>query len=342
MSWLSFILILFGASWACVGLFRMYAIRKGMLDQPNGRSSHYAATARGGGVVFFMGWAILVAILYFMKFIPYEMIECFYPVILIGGIGYLDDRGGLSTRIRFLFQCIAAVSFLLIIHEDGSTIQNYLMLSYPYNIAVIAFGMVWLTNLYNFMDGSDGMAAQQGLFFFTVMGYFLLQQQAVELGVLACGLAALLAGFLTWNWPIARIFMGDSGSYFLGFTIAVYAILSHKYCGVSLVVSAILMTLFWFDATVTLLRRVAKREKWYQPHRLHAYQRLIQYGCSHQTVLIGAIAVNVILAGLAYIAFNNPHYEKIAFFAATGLLACLYLGVEIIRPMYRAWYGATK
>lgn len=342
MSWLSFILILFGASWACVGLFRAYAIRKGMLDQPNERSSHYAATARGGGVVFFVGWVILVSVLYAIKFIPYQMLECFYPIILVGGLGYLDDRGGLSTRIRFLFQCVAAISFLLIIHEDGSVIQNYITLSYPYSIVLIAFAMVWVTNLYNFMDGSDGMAAQQGLFFFTAMGYFLLQQQAVELGVLAWGLAALLAGFLTWNWPVARIFMGDSGAYFLGFTIAVYAILSHKYFGVSFVVSAILMSLFWFDATITLLRRVAKREKWYQPHRLHAYQRLIQRGWSHQTVLMGAIAVNIVLAGLAYMAFHDPHHEKFAFFIATGLLTCLYLGVEIIKPMYRAWYGATK
>lgn len=342
MSWLSFLLILFAASWACVGLFRAYAVRKGMLDQPNGRSSHYAATARGGGVVFFAGWTILVGVLYAIKFVPYKMMECFYPILLVGWLGYLDDRRGLSTRIRFIFQCIAAASFLFIIHEDGGVIQSYINLPYPYSVGLIAFGIVWMTNLYNFMDGSDGMAAQQGLFFFSASGYFLLQHQGVELGVLAWGLAALLAGFLTWNWPTARIFMGDSGSYFLGFTIAVYAILSHKYFGVSLVVSAILMSLFWFDATITLLRRIIKREKWHEPHRLHAYQRLIQHGWSHQTVLIGAIAINMMLCALAYLAFSDPRYEMFAFFTAMGLLTCLYLGVEIIKPMYRAWYGATK
>lgn len=342
MSWLSFLLILFGVSWACVGLFRAYAIRKGMLDQPNGRSSHYAATARGGGVVFFVGWTILVGVLYAIKFIPYQIVECFYPILLVGWLGYLDDRRGLSTRVRFIFQCIAAVSFLLIIHEDGSLIQNYITLSYAYSIGLIVFGIVWMTNLYNFMDGSDGMAAQQGLFFFAVSGGFLFQHQAIEFAILAWGLVALLAGFLTWNWPISRIFMGDSGSYFLGFTVAIYAILSHKYFGISLVVSAILMSLFWFDATITLIRRIIKREKWYQPHRSHAYQRLIQHGWSHQAVLIGAIAVNVVLAGLAYLAFSDPCYENVALFTSIGLLACLYLGVEIIKPMYHAWYGATK
>ena len=148
--------------------------------------------------------------------------------------------------------------------------------------------------------------------------------------------------FFVWNWPVARIFMGDSGSYFLGFTISVFAILSHKYYDISLVVWGILTSLFWFDATVTLVRRFIKREKWRQPHRLHAYQRLIQHGWSHQLVLILAMCVNVFLSAMAYFAFKQPQYEIIWLYISLIMLTFLYLLVELAKPMYRAWYGATE
>jgi Fuc2NAc and GlcNAc transferase len=199
-----------------------------------------------------------------------------------------------------------------------------------------------MTNLFNFMDGSDGMAAQEALYFFTIGGYFLFQHQAIELAALSWGLSALLAGFLVWNWPVARIFMGDSGSYFLGFSIAMFAIIGHKYFQISLVVWGILTSLFWFDATVTLIRRILNRDQWRKPHRLHAYQRLIQYGWSHQTVLILAICINALLSGLAYFAFQQPQLEMFSFYIALIVLTLLYLFVEFMKPMYRAWYGAAK
>ena len=164
MSWLVFLLGLFGISWAGVGFFRAYAIRKGMLDQPNGRSSHYAATPRGGGIVLCLCWLGLVAGLYFVKFITLQAVICFLPILLVGFLGYCDDKKGLSSLTRFMFQCLAAAGFLFIIQEDGSLIQSYIDISYPFSLILIGLGMVWMTNLYNFMDGSDGMAAQEALF----------------------------------------------------------------------------------------------------------------------------------------------------------------------------------
>lgn len=345
MTWLSYLFIIFGLSWCFVGAFRSYAVNKGMLDQPNGRSSHYAATARGGGIVFFVGWFLLMGTLYFLEWISYDVVQCFYPVLLVGFVGYWDDNKGLSAVSRFLFQCIAASAFLFLIKEQGLMIQPWLdfpWLNVPWQayFGIMVIGIVWMTNLYNFMDGSDGMAAQEAIFFFGMGGYFLLEVQSNELAMLAFGLVALLLGFLAWNWPVARIFMGDSGSCFLGFTMAAYALISHKYFDIPLVIWAILTGLFWFDATITLFRRILKRENWREAHRLHAYQRLIQYGWSHQKVLFSAIVANGVLSLLAWVAFRAPRLEAFSFGLSVAFLTCLYLMVEIAKPMYGTWYEA--
>jgi len=206
---------------------------------------------------------------------------------------------------------------------------------------IICSAIVWMTNLYNFMDGSDGFAAAQGLFIFGMAGYFLYDLQVYSFATLSWGLVALLAGFLIWNWPVARIFMGDAGSYFLGFLTAVIALMSYKVYQLPLMLWVILTSLFWFDATVTLLRRMLAREKWYKPHRLHAYQRLIQAGWSHQQVLLSAIGANTILSGLAWLAYHDPRLMPFSFGVAIAFLTCLYIMVEIIKPMFTQWHEAA-
>lgn len=340
MTWIAFLFLLYGISWALVGLYREYAVDKGMLDQPNERSSHYAATPRGGGIVFFLCWIALVGTYLGFQWVSWDSVKYFVPVLLIGFVGFLDDRTSLSASIRFICQCIAATAFLFLIGEGGTLIQPLLNLPLPICFVVMVLGMVWMTNLYNFMDGSDGMASQQAIFFFAMAGMFLFKASAPELGIFAWGLMALLCGFLTWNWPTARIFMGDSGSCFLGFIMASYALVGHKYYDIPLTVWAILTSLFWFDATVTLVRRMLKRENWRKAHRLHAYQRLIQFGWSHQRVLVGAIGVNCILATLAWVAYCDPRLEMFSLGLSVAVLACLYLMVEVAKPMYGTWYEA--
>lgn len=339
MTWTAYLLMLFGASWALVGLFRAHAIDRGMLDHPSERSSHYAPTARGGGVVFFGAWMALIGVLYITDNVSLTLVKIFAPVGLVGAIGFWDDTRGASKVIRLLFQSVAALLFLWMVTEG---VENVLVeKNIPVLLSLLAtvLGIVWMTNLFNFMDGSDGMAAQEAMFVFGMGGYFLLQQGAVALGILALGLVALLAGFLTWNWPVARIFMGDSGSYFLGFTLSMYAIIGDCYCGIPLVIWFILTGLFWFDATVTLVRRILHQEKWSTPHRLHAYQRLIQHGWSHQAVLLCAIMANTVLAGLAWIAFYDPRLQSFSIGVGVVFLTALYLLVEMVKPMYSDWYG---
>jgi len=205
-------------------------------------------------------------------------------------------------------------------------------------IPVLILGIVWMTNLFNFMDGSDGLAAMEAIIILSMGGYFFFMSNAIDFAILSWGLAALVAGFLTWNWPAAIIFMGDSGSCFLGFVIAILALISYKLYSVPIMPWIILTSLFWFDATITLLRRILAREKWTEAHKVHAYQRLIQFGWSHFEVLLGATIINLMLVILAFWSFSDPSVNKLAFSLSIFMLVIAYLVVEIIKPMFRNWH----
>lgn len=339
MTWLAFIFLLFSLSWAGVGIFRWYAIDKGMMDEPTERSSHTSPTPRGAGIVFFIGWMILLGIFYYYQVINKHLAYCFLPLLGVGLIGFWDDYYESSIKTRLLVQLSAAILSLWLIGEGGETIYPWLsFLPLPLCFIILVLTIVWMINLFNFMDGADGFAASQAIVIFGVGGYFLYQIQAYELAMLACGLVALLAGFLTWNWPGAQVFMGDSGSYFLGFLIVLYALVSDKFFNLPIMLWVILTGLLWFDATITLIRRVLNTKDWYKPHRSHAYQRLIQAGWSHQQVLWSALMVNVVLTSLALIAYHDPRLMTFAFGLAVTFLSCLYIMVEIVRPMFKQWH----
>jgi Fuc2NAc and GlcNAc transferase len=197
-----------------------------------------------------------------------------------------------------------------------------------------AVGIAWLTNLYNFMDGIDGIAGGEALAAGTAGGALLMAAGAPGLGAAALLLAAASAGFLAWNWPPAKIFMGDVGSGFLGFAFCVLAVLSERSGAVPLAVWMMLLGVFVFDATATLLRRVLNGEHFFEAHRRHAYQRAVQSGLSHGRVSGGVLAVNLALAGAAAVACSQrPLILPIAAVSLAALLA-LYLWVERRKPMW--------
>ncbi len=135
--------------------------------------------------------------------------------------------------------------------------------------------------------------------------------------------------------------MGDSGSYFLGFLISIYALISYKLLNMPLEIWAILTTLFWFDATVTLVRRILAKQNWREAHRLHAYQRLISAGWSHQQVLFSAILINSVLGGLSVVAYHDPRLSTFALGLGIAFVGFLYLIVEIYKPMFGSWHGTA-
>lgn len=341
MSWLAYLLLLFALSWAGVGIYRWYAIDKGLIDNPNARSSHIAPTPRGGGVIFFFGWLVLLSVLHYYRMVGIEYIWYFLPCIFVGLIGFWDDFKNLSASLRLIVHVFSAALALYFMNENGGLIASWFpFLPWPGCLLVLVLGMVWMTNLFNFMDGSDGIAASEAMVVFTIGGYFLYDAHAYELATLAWGLVALVGGFLTWNWPLAQIFMGDSGSGFLGFMVALFALISYKFFQIPLLLWAILTGVFWFDATLTLVRRMLAGEEWRKPHRSHAYQRLIQAGWTHQQVLLGTITINAVLAGLAVVAYRDQRLLSFAFGVSVAFLSCIYIVVELIKPMFKRWHEA--
>lgn len=346
MSWFSYSFLLFSLSWACVGMYRWYAVDKGMLDAPSERSSHIAPTPRGAGFVFALGWIVVLGVLHHYRIISNHFLLYFSPALVIALLGFWDDHKNLSAGIRFFIQTLCAVAILFILNEGGYLIQPWFpSIPLPICFFMLAFGIVWMINLFNFMDGSDGIAACEGLFVFGVGGYILFQIPnilAYEMATLAWSLCALLAGFLAWNWPIARVFMGDSGSCFLGVMVALFALVTNKLFNVPFMIWVMLTSLFWFDATITLLRRILAGEEWRKPHRKHAYQRLIQAGWSHQKVLLCTIVVNAGISYMTYLTFKDPRLTSFMFGLILTLLTCLYLLVEVVKPMFKKWHDGAK
>lgn len=338
MSWMSFLFILFAITWAGVGAWRAFAIRRGLLDKPNNRSSHTIPTPRGGGIICLTVWSCLLLIFYYINFLSLFELTLFVPATLAGCLGFVDDLKGLSAKVRFVGQCSLAFAILIILSNLPHYFSSVFGLPSILSALVLVLLIVWLINVFNFMDGTDGLAAVQGLFIFAIGGYFLYQHQAVTLSVLAWAYCAILGGFLAWNWPPAKIFMGDSGSCFLGCLTATMALAGFSIYQLSLIPWIILTAPFWFDASVTLLRRIMAKEQWTKPHRRHAYQRMIQYGWGHQKLLTFAILVNCMTGGIAFWTYGEPRLEWFGVGLTLVLLTSIYLLTEVAKPMYKTWY----
>jgi len=200
----------------------------------------------------------------------------------------------------------------------------------PAGSLLALIGIVWAVNLFNFMDGIDGIAGVEAVTVGT--GGALLLWAAGQSGgaSVSLAIAAAALGFLFWNWAPARIFMGDAGSGFLGFSFAVLAIWSENTHGPSVILWGILAMVFVFDATVTLIRRALRHEALAKPHRSHAYQRLVQAGKSHAVVTGVVLALNLLLILLVL----SPGMGPVpAFGMALAVCGGAYLIVEILRPM---------
>jgi Fuc2NAc and GlcNAc transferase len=194
----------------------------------------------------------------------------------------------LSAQVRLAVQFAAGLGFLVALTGvPASTAAAVLLL-----LATVA--IAWASNLFNFMDGIDGIAGMEALFICTVAGALVWRHNA-SFAALLWVVAAAAAGFLIWNWAPARIFMGDVGSGFLGFLIAAIAALTIARGQLALPVWLILWALFLADTAVTLVRRIVRRERWWAAHRSHAYQRLATHLGSHAQVTLIYAALNLIV-----------------------------------------------
>jgi UDP-N-acetylmuramyl pentapeptide phosphotransferase/UDP-N-acetylglucosamine-1-phosphate transferase len=280
-----------------------FSLKKNILDIPNERSSHSHPTPRGGGLAIVISWYIGITILFFTGNLTMNLYFALLSGIVLAGISLIDDISGLKPIIRLVAQTITAI-FSLILLEGihpilffGKDIIPTILL-----YAVTIAGMVWFINLFNFLDGIDGYASFEAITLSSA--FYLFTGQDINLILIACVL-----GFLIWNRPKARIFMGDVGSTQLGYILIVLGIYFHNENTLSIIYWLILSAPFWFDATLTLYRRWRNNEKLSQAHRKHIYQRLVQAGYSHLHVDILLLVANLILAVLVFIFSKNGALE---------------------------------
>lgn len=338
MSFFIFAAAAIALSYCATSLFLKYALHKKIMDIPGSRSSHRAPTPRGGGVGFVAVWSMVAAALIFFEGSSIVSISALLiGALVVASIGFIDDHIEVVSWKRFFVHMLAAVFFIVML--DGWPTLDFGAGKVGWGSAgvfIAVLSIVWSINLYNFMDGIDTIASLEAIFIFVAGGAMVWLSGGRTEGLLALMLAAAVGGFMIWNLPPARIFMGDVGSGFLGFLVASFALLGERKYGVPVLLWVILYGVFLFDATATLFRRIIRGEKWHKPHRSHAYQRLHQAGWSHGQVVAGAGCLNAVLCIFAFAAFLYPSFILSALFLSLILLTTIYLLVEHRNPMKKA------
>lgn len=318
--------LVFVASLVLTWVVRHYAIRKSIIDIPNDRSSHTIPTPRGGGLAVAISWFLGLTFIFIKGKIEPSVYYALLSGLPLTLIGFADDIFSLKPNVRFLVQFVCAVSALWFLRGLQIFPFPFGDLDWIIILTPLAFvAIIWAINLFNFLDGIDGYIGSE-IVFIGLSVFFLTGD---EIGLL---FAVATLGFLVWNWPKAKIFMGDVGSTLLGFTVAVMAIYHQNYQLSSLWVWLILTSVFWFDATVTLIRRFINKEKLSEAHRKHAYQRIVQSGFSHQKTTIWSIVLNIVGLGFAWLAHYYSDFAVLILIFHLGLLFIVLHFIDNRKP----------
>ena len=274
--------------------------RRAILDRPNQRSSHDRPIPRGGGI------AVMAVIL--ICWVAPALASPVTAALLTGAcalaiLSWLDDLRSLGIAIRLGAQFVAAGAGLIFLHGEGLLLQG--LVPEWLDRAVTLVLWVWFVNLFNFMDGIDGIAAVETVIIAAGLALLGLAAPALAPDLwLALSLAAAALGFLRWNWQPAKVFLGDVGSIPLGFLLGGLLILSAMKGAWP---TALILPLYFLaDATLTLFRRALKREPVWQAHRQHCYQQAVQSGKSHAAVSIAVALAGLGLIGLSYLSIGQP------------------------------------
>ncbi|HET7929770.1 MAG TPA: glycosyltransferase family 4 protein [Rhodanobacteraceae bacterium] len=323
-------------STAFTGIALLYARRRGLLDQPGQRRSHTLPTPRGGGIgivvaALFIG---VPALLLLPRAWPAAaVIHVAVAIVAVAAIGWLDDHRPLPAWPRFAVHLIAGLLvagavLMPAIHADGRVL---------WWLPVLMVAIAGSINAHNFMDGIDGLLGMQALFVMLGYGVLGVWFGAADTAGLAVATAGACLGFLFFNAPPARIFMGDVGSGTLGLLIAAVAALLVRREPALIWACLILPSAFLIDSGLTLARRVFTGQRWYTPHRQHLYQWLVRVKWSHARTDVAYMSWNLaVVAPLTWLAARWPHWGA-AFFAvayvSTG--AAWFAGKQACRTLAR-------
>lgn len=322
----------FGISAWLTGLVRKYALRKSILDIPNERSSHTIPTPRGGGIAIVVTFLLALFCLYGIRAIEFNLFMALTGGgIVIAALGYCDDVASVRTKTRFFIHLIAACWAVYWLGSIATLDLGIIKVSlHPLVVFLTLVGIVWCINFYNFMDGIDGLAGGEALFVSLAGALALYWLGFGELAGVLWLLFSAVAGFLVWNWPPAKIFLGDVGSGFLGFVFAVFALYTINKALLPLSFWMILSAIFFIDATLTVVYRACQGKRWYEAHREHAYQRLIAFGASHKQVTTGILLMNLlVLMPLAYSIFYWPGQVTLCFMSAMAGLGLIWYKIKV-------------
>lgn len=322
------------ASYIGVAGLRYYANRRNILDIPNERSSHTRPTPRGGGVAIVI--VTLAGLLVSAPADGFTLVAYTTAALAIAAVSFWDDLRSLSTRVRFTVHAAGAIAAI-------AAFGHWQWLELPFlgpcyiGLLGLPLTFIWivgLTNAYNFMDGIDGIAGAQALVAglgWAALAWMIGNHLIVTLALL---LAFTSLAFLLHNWPPARIFMGDVGSAFLGYSFAVMPLMlnasvaDQQIESFSPMAAALLVWPFLFDTVFTFIRRLRKGENVFAAHRSHLYQRLVIAGYSHQSVTLLYLMLAAIGAGLAFLCY-------LRYVSGTATLLTPLLG-------FLLWYFVTR
>lgn len=310
MGWAAWAALHLAISAAGTWMARGYALRRKLLDQPGERRSHRVPTPRGGGIAIVASQLLAMAWLAISNPAHASMLLAMaVGVALVAGIGWADDHRPLSPWPRLLVQGVASALLAWGVQSEGGS---------PVLVAAAFTAAMVLTNVWNFMDGIDGLAASQALL--VAVGYGALAGQGIAVW-LAIALAAACLGFLPFNLPRARIFLGDVGSGTLGYALAGLAawLALDPGLGDRTLLLVLPLSAFLLDATLTLSARAATGQRWWLPHAEHAYQHWARRSGSHGRVAL-AYAGWTLLACLGMLAGRTAAH---AFIIPALLVACL-------------------
>jgi UDP-N-acetylmuramyl pentapeptide phosphotransferase/UDP-N-acetylglucosamine-1-phosphate transferase len=317
--------LVFAAAAAATWRVTLWLRRRAILDRPNARSSHTVPTPRGGGIgvlaALLPAWMVLAA------FAPQAMPQAPLWSVLVGalllaGISFLDDIGGVPALLRLIAHAVAVGLGLAALEAAGPVFQG--LLPRWLDLAVAGAIWLWFLNLFNFMDGIDGIAGTElvcvagGLAVVALAGYGPSQTAAPALAMAAASL-----GFLVWNRPPARVFMGDVGSIPLGYLLG-WLLLDAAARG-AWAAAVILPAYFLGDATITLGRRLARGESIFSPHAQHFYQQAVRRGLTHRQVVLAVLAGNLVLVVLAVGAERGERLAGLVAAAAVVFMVVRYL-----------------
>ena len=318
---------------ACLGTRALIPLlrRAGVLDRPNARSSHAAPTPRGGGIAPLGAMLLTWLALILAGAVAPRLLIILFGAALLAGISWIDDLRGLSPLTRLAAQLVAVGLGIFALLPAGPVFQGGLM---PWLDAAAA-GLLWLwfVNLFNFMDGIDGLAGSEaaaiaiGLMLFALFG----AGRDPGLAALAGTTAAAALGFLVWNWAPAKIFLGDVGSVPLGYLLG-YLLLDVAARG-GWKIALILPLYFLADATLTLARRLLRGEPVWQAHRQHFYQRAAQRGLGHAAIVRRVIAADLILIACGWAAENG--------WGLSALAAAAMVVAALLASLARGWQPQT-